>query len=187
MAEYRFADADHFATAEFHADREAADHLNEVGHMARLWCVAGLVNDYSWRFGYDRSIIDYGCGNGGLLSLIHSPNAKGFDFQPANVEAAKALGRHVTFKDFVAEPESSDLAVMTEVLEHMDDPHGFLKTLDANVLVASVPLGETPDNHYEFHVWGWDPQGFADMLKGSGFQPLTFMPLGMTQIWVATK
>lgn len=187
MAEYRFEGADFFATQDFHADREVADHLNEPGHMARLWVVAALVNDLLHRRGYDQRVVDYGCGNGGLLSLLHAYDAIGYDFQPSNVAAAQALGRPVVQRDFVTEPDVSAIAVMSEVLEHMDNPHQFLKDLNTRYLVASVPLGETPEHHYEFHVWGWDGEGFAEMLKGAGFTPLVAIPVGPTQVWVAHK
>lgn len=187
MTEYRFEGAEYFATEQFHEDREAADHLHEPGHMARLWCVAGIVNDIIWRQGHDLTIIDYGCGNGGLLSLLHSSNAKGYDFQPANVTQAQQLGRNVEHRDFVNNPDRSNIAIMTEVLEHMDDPHGFLRNLECNILVASVPLGETPEHHYEYHVWGWDGDGFANMLTANGYAPFLAMPVGPTQVWAATK
>lgn len=187
MTEYKFDNAEHFSTAEFHADREAADHLHEAGHMARMWVVAGIVNDLLHRVGYDQNVIDYGCGNGGLISLLHARDVVGYDFQPANVTAAQELGRPVIEHDFVTEPGQSAIAVMTEVLEHMDDPHGFLKELDTTFLVASVPLGETPEHHYEYHVWGWDAEGFAAMLTGAGFTPLGLIPVGGTQVWLARR
>lgn len=187
VSEYRFDDFAHVATAAFHAERDAADHLNQPEHVGRLLVVAGLVNDLLHRRGYDQTVIDYGCGNGGLISLLHGRNVRGFDFTPANVAAAQAAGRNVEHRDFVEHPASSDIAVMTEVLEHMNDPHGFLATLDAPTLVASVPNGETPDNHGDCHLWGWDPDGFRTMLTGAGFTPAQFVPLGHTQVWLAVR
>ena len=176
VTEYKFTDADYRSTAEFHADREAADHLNQPEHRARLWLVAGLVNDLLYRNGYDRHVIDYGCGNGGLISLLHGTKVIGYDFCPANVAAAKAAGRNVEFHNFVEHPVTCDIAVMTEVLEHMLNPHQFLAALDAPTLVASVPNGETPDRHGDCHVWGWDVPGFSAMLTGAGYTPSTSYP-----------
>lgn len=187
VSEYRFEDFARVATAAFHAERAAADHLNQPEHVGRLLVVAGLVNDLLFRHGYDQTVIDYGCGNGGLISLLHGRNVRGFDFTPANVAAAQAAGRNVEHRNFVEHPEPSDIAVMTEVLEHMDDPHGFLAALDAPTLVASVPNGETPDNHGDCHLWGWDADGFLTMLTGAGYSPARFVPLGPTQVWLAVR
>jgi len=187
MPEHRFDGADHFATEEFHADREAADHLHEAGHRERIHIAAGMVN----RVVADHdlaTVVDYGCGNGGLLTLVRAPRITGYDFCPANVEAARDLGRPVHHLDFTtAALDECDVAVMSEVLEHMDDPHGFLARLQCAHLVASVPLGETPDNHYEYHVWGWDAGGFASMLVQAGFSTDECVITGMTQVWQAHR
>jgi hypothetical protein len=31
-----------------------------------------------------------------------------------------------------------------------------------------VPLDETPDQHYEFHLWAWDKPAFAAMFERLG-------------------
>ena len=187
MAEYRFADTDYFATEEFHAEREAADHLHDAGHRERMHVAAGMVN----RLVVDHNlttVTDYGCGNGGLLSLVRAPRIVGYDFCPANVEAAKELGRPVEHLDFTTAPlQEADVAVMSEVLEHMNDPHGFLKRLQCHHLVASVPHGETDEDHYEYHLWGWDAGGFAAMLVGAGFTTNDCIIAGQTQVWSASR
>ena len=186
MPEFKFDGKEFFSTAEFHADRAAADHLHEAGHVPRLYAVAAAVNALVATGAV--SVIDYGCGSGGLLSLIAAPEKRGYDFQPDNVRFAQELGRPVEFKNFVdAEPEFSDVAVLSEVLEHMDDPHGFLGKLNCRVLVASVPLGETPQQHYELHRWGWCMDSFREMLKAAGFTSQSGVNVVGTQVWTAVR
>ncbi len=190
MTEYRFDTEEFYSSEEFHVDREAADHLHEDGHGARIRTVAGLVNALFQEIGTEKSLIDYGCGNGGLLSLLEGDDLLGLDFCRANVNQAVELGRPVVFSNFVETSYRSDVAVLSEVLEHMVDPHGFLKDLQTTYLVASVPNGETPDSHYPYHLWGWDVEGFQKVLEGAGYEVMlggVFEGTESTQMWVAEK
>lgn len=190
MTEYRFDTEDFYSSKEFHVDREAADHLHEEGHGARIRTVAGLVNALLQEIGTEKPLIDYGCGNGGLLSLLEGDDLLGLDFCRANVKQAHKLGRPVMFVDFTLLPYKSEVAVLSEVLEHMVDPHGFLKRLDTKYLVASVPNGETPEQHYPYHLWGWDMEGFQKVLEDAGYEIMlggVFEGTESTQMWVAEK
>jgi hypothetical protein len=187
VTEYRFSDT-YYSSQAFHENRESSDHLHEEGHRERILRVASWVNGLLATHGQDLYIVDFGCGNGGLLSQLTGTAMSGYDFCLANVKEAQALGRPVAFRNFVADPpESCDIAVMSEVLEHMDDPHAFLGGLDTMYLVASVPCGETPESHYEYHLWGWDMEGFAQALYRSGFDVRHHELLGSTQIVVAQR
>lgn len=184
MTEWRFHPDGYYASAEFHHDREAADHLHEDGHRLRLWLAKGLIEATeasTW--------LDLGCGNGGLLEITSMPAKRGFDFQPANVADAQANGRPVTYVDFVAEPELpyAEVVSLTEVLEHLDDPHGLLKRVRCRWLVASVPNGETPENHWFGHTWGWDGHGFVELLDTAGFELMVYVQSPGTQTALAAK
>lgn len=185
--EVRLSESGFQSTYEFHKDRAAADHLNEDGHRHRLLTVADIIRALDPA---PASLIDYGCGTGGLLSLLDAvPNRKGYDFSPHAVEFAQDLGRPVQLCNFVAELNLShvDVAVMTEVLEHLDDPHGFLERLPCERLVASVPVNETARSHCEEHVWAWDRPGFAVMLEGAGFEVREHVADAMSQYVVAVR
>lgn len=194
MTEYRFSDGEYYSSVEFHEDREAADHVHQEGHRERLEAAAECLNGLLSHIWTHVNIVDFGCGNGGLSSLIgESPGSNtyvGFDICRANVESGQALGRDIFFRDFVADfPHELDIdiAVACEVLEHMQDPHGFLAGLDCSYLVCSVPNGETPENHPEYHVWGWDTEGFEAMLVGAGFRPIGHRIVQNTQVWGAVR
>lgn len=166
MAEYRFFDGDvpYVSTKQYHADRERAPHLEQPAHRGRLAQAAQLIQQMN-----PQSVVDLGCGDGGLLSLLSRPSW-GYDFQPSNAEGWTQRAVAVTKLDFVANPDRivwGELAVVTEVLEHLADPHGLVRLMSHNAryVVASSPNGETPEHHAEEHAWGWDMEGYQQMFN----------------------
>jgi len=171
--EYKIFDKPHSHDIEFYKDREMADHINQPDHKPRLLKVLDKVSAIL-KDNPDYSVSDLGCGNGGLIELITTQNKWGYDLQPSNVEDAKRKGRNVEFKDFVNESDAKfgDIVIMTETLEHLVDPHGFLKRLhDSGVkhVVASCPNYENLDFHAPFHLWIWSDSSFADMFNAAGW------------------
>lgn len=164
-------------TAEWYRDRERAPHLEQYGPQRNRLLVAANHVLHA-RYAFDvKSVVDLGAGDGGLLSLL-PPDlpAWGYDLCPANVEAARAE-RHVDvlYADLMTEePKWADLAVCTEMLEHLVDPHAFVRRVaqHCRVIVASSPFTETGDSHYEHHLWAFDPQGYRDLLEQAGFRIL---------------
>lgn len=69
-------------------------------------------------------------------------------------------------------PESVDLWILSETLEHLDDPEAVLWEIRrrAKALVLSTPLGETDRSNRE-HVWGWDCEEVGRMLEATGWTP----------------
>lgn len=167
MAEWRLSSETipHVSTLDFHHDRERALHLEQPDHRARLLRTAELVRSLN-----PASVVDLGCGDGGLLSLLPDLDAWGYDFQPSNVEGwaqrgvkAEALdvfnGRHV--------PRWGECVVMTEVLEHVADPHGTVAWVarNARYVVASSPHRETDQQHGDCHCWAWNQDGYRALFE----------------------
>ena len=71
---------------------------------------------------------------------------------------------------------------MTEVLEHLDDPHGLLRRVKSDYLVASVPVHETETDWDGKHCWVWDVEGFGELLFSNGWTPVEtlFSPVSQT-------
>jgi hypothetical protein len=184
MTEYRFYDHAYYTTAEFHADRAAAEHLAEDGHRLRLFISKGLIEATE-----AKQWIDFGAGNGGLLEITDIPDKRGVDFQPANVADARRRGRPVEHFDFIAADALpyAQVASLTEVLEHLDDPHSLLRRLDCDWLVASVPNNETPDRHWFGHTWGWDVAGFVTLIADAGFEVAAHVQMHNTQHVLARR
>lgn len=170
--EYKKFTTPHSHDKEFYQDREMADHINQGEHRPRLLYVLEEVKQILAEHP-EYSVADFGCGNGGLLELIPTEKKWGYDLQPSNVTDAQEKERPVTFRDFVNEPvDYADIIIMTETLEHLVDPHGYLKKLkDLGVkhIIASTPAYETETFHAPFHLWVWTEDSFADVFKGSGW------------------
>ena len=159
-------------TPGWYTGRDHAPHLEE-GHRPRMLAAATLVAQAAFTHGL-RTVVDLGSGDGGLLSLI-GPGLKawGYDLTPANVEAAKHRDVDVRYGDVLADPvEWADIAVCTEMLEHLVDPHTFLRTVLANcrAVVASSPRDERPGHAYEFHTWAWDFDGYRMLFEQAGWK-----------------
>lgn len=186
MAEYRFFDGDvpYVSTYEFHEHRTRAPHLEQPDHSARLRKVAELVRGL-----HPQSIVDLGCGDGGLLSLLQDIPTRGYDFQPSNADGWAERNVTARAMDFIAHPERiiwGELAIMTEVLEHLADPHAAVELVSHNskYIVASSPHSETPEHHAEEHAWGWDMEGYQQLFNPHWIV-LQHFKLGWCQILTA--
>lgn len=173
-----YCNSDFFRSSyDFHKDRPAADHINEPMHYMRIKIVASMI-EFLIKFYGATSFVDLGCGNGGVLSLItdyEDVDMAGVDFAPGNVEQAQALDRPVIAGDFSELNWGGwDIAGMSEVLEHMSDPHGFLARLETKYIVASCPADESEKYMREEHVWAWDKEGFIAMFRHAGFNLVTY-------------
>lgn len=180
-------DTPHVSTFEFHEHRERAPHLEQPVHRGRLDAAAGAVLRAC--VGIDWPVVvDLGCGDGGLLSLLPEHiTATGFDFQPSNQagwadRAVIAYGWN--FVEQWDEIPQADVYVMTEVLEHLNDPHEMVRRVRRRnaQLVASSPWTETYESHDECHAWAWDMEGYANMIRTAGFKIVEHVTTGMFQV-----
>jgi SAM-dependent methyltransferase len=193
VAEYRLHDPDvvpECTTREWYAGRDHAPHLEQPTHRARLLAAAEMVVEAA-RLLDARTVVDLGSGDGGLLSLLGPPiTGWGYDLQPTNVAAARLRGVDVKLVDILTDPITwGEIAVATELLEHLRDPHGLVARAarHSRALVCSSPCEETPEVHYEHHVWAWDVPGFAAMVTGGGWWIVHHRTVGATQIVMAIR
>ena len=101
------------STFAFHEHRERAPHLEQQIHQGRLRLAADFVREavdrVETRIGAPAVVIDLGCGDGGLLSLISRlpwVNSFGYDFQPSNRQGWDERNVNAASMNFV---ESFDL------------------------------------------------------------------------------
>lgn len=186
-----------YTTPAWYAGRESAPHLEQPGHSERLLTTFGAIVD-AHNLGA-KNVIDLGSGDGGLLSVTSRElglPCYGYDLQQTNVDAAVRRGASVSLLDVVAtseweqQVEPNTCLVATEMLEHLVDPHAYVRRLadtGAGWLVASSPYAETPEQHYEFHTWAWDTQGYHDLLANNGWRPLTLRLAWVSQIVLAVR
>lgn len=176
------------STREFHKDRPGGHHLEQEFHQPRI----SKAIEFIVATGAS-PVVDLGCGDGGLLSVIHHLWIKswGYDFTPQAVEYAVQERRVEAYElDFVTDSAQitwAPVAVITEVLEHLDDPHAFLQVIQPNVryLVASSPVNETKHIHDPCHAWVWDMLGYKEMIEGAGFTIVRHERVGFFQVVLA--
>ena len=177
MAEWRLFEegtVPECTTAEWYLGRERAPHLEQAGHRDRLLKADKFIVSLFHAYPELTSVVDLGCGDGGLLSLLKAQAIRGwgYDLSPAAVAGARERGVDAEQLDVVARMDMvrwADLAVTTEMLEHLVDPHRFLRRLACTAVVASSPVFETDLSHYEFHTWAWDIRGYLDLFEQAGF------------------
>jgi hypothetical protein len=194
---YPDQDVPYVSTFGYHEDRERAPHLEQEWHRPRLERAAQLVQEASLRSGKPLTVSDLGCGDGGLLSLLDGQpgifDAWGYDFAPANAagwpeRGVKALALDV----FGADRDKVRLggvSVLTEVLEHVADPHGTAAWVatKSRWLVCSSPWNESTADHDPSHAWAWDLEGYAAMLTGAGWTVVVHDSVGLFQVVLAKR
>jgi hypothetical protein len=169
-----------WVTTPWYEQRERAPHLEQAGHRGRLELAATFVRYAIAEYGVE-SLSDMGAGDGGLLSLVQGEvGAWGYDLMPANVEAAqRERGVNVSRADILKDDVVyGELAVFTEVLEHLIDPHKVVAECPSRLVVASCPDNETEASHYEFHTWGFDMAGFRAMFEQGGYEVVRHESIG---------
>lgn len=206
MTEHRLftEEVPHVSTAQFHADRERAPHLEQDHHRPRLETAAGFVRQAVYELHADISrpegqdgwvtVSDLGCGDGGLLSLLKGMPDQlhwGYDFQPSNEAGWRERGVDAELLDVFgagrSEAALGEVSVMTEVLEHVADPEDVLRWVRAGSkrLVCSSPWNEGPGNHCPEHAWAWDMDGYAALLRRAGWQIERHEQVGLFQAVLA--
>lgn len=166
------------STAEYHRDRERAPHLEQPAHQERLDLALDFVRAAAHQYG-SPTLSDLGAGDGGFLTTVkpYVTAAWGYDFCPANVAGSAERGVEVTHADFTTDLSSvtlGSIVTMTEVLEHLANPHELLRQLRlrpvVKEVVASSPWVETDVSHDASHAWAWDVDGYRLLFESAGWQ-----------------
>lgn len=177
----------------FYKNREVADHWSDDWHKPRLMQVMAIVNELIKDYGI-KNVADFGCGASGLLAELvkDNPDVKfwGYDLQPKNVVFAREnrnldvmLGDftgltdayYQDYKDITFKKEDikyPELLILTETLEHLPDPSGFLKSIrnkGIKFIVASSPWFETEREHDPSHLWIWKDDGMPNVFLKAGW------------------
>lgn len=190
MAEYRLQETSYPSTFAYHEHRERAPHLEQPWQAVRIYKAVEFVKQVN-----PASVVDLGCGDGGLLSQLFPLLAWGYDFQPSNEEGWRLRGVSGELRDvFNERPDDlrwGELAVVTEVLEHLDDPHSAVRWVGehSKYIVASSPDDEHPEPGYDHdcHLWGWDMEGYAKLFTDAGFEVLAHEKVDWSQVILVHK
>lgn len=94
--------------------------------------------------------------------------------------------------EFMGSIGTVDAVVLTEILEHLEDPLALLKLAreHATYLVASSPINETEGQSNHEHVWSFSVPSYRNLLEEAGWTPIAyqelqfFPPFYDFQLWV---
>lgn len=131
-------------------------------------------------------VLDFGCGNGGMLPHVQSVvcHVDGFEVNLAAAEVARATGCQI-FQNFDAIPPKRryDAVVTNHVLEHVRDVPGTLAQVrdflkPGGILLVKLPIDDWRDPRQraweemdvDHHLHTWTPRLFANVLHESGFE-----------------
>jgi SAM-dependent methyltransferase len=89
----------------------------------------------------DSSVVELGCGPGLLRPYLGVRSYVGLDFSARAIALARSTFRREDFRVAdIREPiPVAETYVMNEVLEHLDDDLGLLRSLPPSLVVLSVP------------------------------------------------
>ena len=115
------------------------------------WKAELILNLYNKYHLYPKKIIEVGCGAGGILEAISKKDSnirklEGFDISPQAISLAKKReSEQINFynEDFISQEYiHSDLLLVIDVLEHVDDYYNFLRKLHdkSNYFIFHIPL-----------------------------------------------
>lgn len=165
-----------------HVHTKWEDHIHRVDRTIQV----GL--DFIGTGNCEYYMADLSCGDGAIVNAID-------DFQCC---ATKFLGDFAPGYELQGPIEETidqipyvDLFVLSETLEHLDDPEGALRKIRAKAdrLLMSTPWCQWVDQNPE-HYWSWDDQAIREILADTGWTPKSYenyyTGLGYHyQIWTA--
>jgi SAM-dependent methyltransferase len=136
-----------------------------------------------------RRLLDVGCGRGDLLALARR---RGWDVQGIEISpepARRALAEHGvpveigTIEEKGLELRPFDVAIATDVIEHVTSPRGFLAAMHAVLRPGGLAILETPNlggfwskvggpcwiGLNRFHVFLFTPSSLMRLMRSCGF------------------
>lgn len=172
-------------------------------HRARALVTGALI---AWL--EQDTVIDPACGDGSIV--LHANRLRSLSEVRLNDISVPTIDsiRFAPLPDWtyssgtiegLLDPELGqqfDVIVLTEILEHLEDPDLILRlaALKARFLVASSPemrKGQTDTNAE--HLWQFDKRGYEKMLTDNGWRTFQYTHLGFPateydfQIWLAER
>jgi SAM-dependent methyltransferase len=128
------------------------------------------------------TVIDFGCGTGGILETIPCGRRIGIEINEASVQAAREKGVEVFTELSEVAEESADVVITHHALEHVPNPLEILCELRGKLkpggrIVVVVPW-ENPRKrrnrtwHEEDakHLFCWTPLTLGNLLAAAGYE-----------------
>ena len=146
--------------------------IGDVGAELNLWKFQPYVTRQD-------TVIDFGCGGGGLLAKLSCRGRIGVEPNPAARALAAERGVTVVPSASDLDDEVADVAISNHALEHALEPFNELRDLRRALkpggrLVLVVPSEHGPRSWHEgdinHHLFTWTPLLLGDLLVEAGFE-----------------
>lgn len=148
--------------AEPHQHRKWPDHQIRVAVTVQV--AHALVGDV-------HTAADLSCGDAAILRALRIPRIHLGDYAPG-------YEYHGPIEETAQELPRVELFVLSETLEHLDDPDKVLHAIRPKTaaLVLSTPVDCWQDHNPE-HYWAWSREDVEEMLTGAGFRVVVYSAL----------
>ncbi|HKO62704.1 MAG TPA: methyltransferase domain-containing protein [Pyrinomonadaceae bacterium] len=137
---------------------------NLWGYQKRLRFVRSVIEDnFPGRHPSKITVLDIGCGNGSQLALPLARSGyqvTGIDPDEKSIAHAALLSKGIQGLRFLRTSvsevaEKFDVVILSEVLEHVDDPGGLLKAGVRVLNPKGLVIVTTPNGYGEFEMDSW--------------------------------
>lgn len=173
------------------------DNMSWPDHRYRTFLTTAAI-----RFLGPQTLADPACGDASIENSIELMRVKMYlnDISRSQIEMIQMASlvppdvQCMDVYDHVEYIPQVDVIVLTEILEHLEDPDKLVRMASkkARYLIASSPISERSNTNHE-HVWGWDEDGYSEMLRNGDWTPTTVVKQYMNlsglpydfQIWTA--
>jgi hypothetical protein len=142
-------------------------HGSWIDHRQRVQSTVALTRWYTPVV----SVADLSCGDAYIIKNTDAKEkylgdyAPGYDYTGPIEETIKQI-------------PSIDLFILSETIEHIDDPDTLLKQIreKTSKLILTTPKNEKTNENPQ-HYWGWGKEDMHDMLVQAGFTPEVYQEL----------
>lgn len=148
--------------------------------------------------GADLTVLDFGCGTGGVISRLDAARRVGIEVSPVAASKARSAGVEV-YESLDCLPAASvDVAISFHAIEHVDSPLDVLKSIRRVVKpggrVRLVVPCETPllahervwKDNSDRHLYTWTPLLFGNLAQRAGYTSIVSrvepMPTGSRMV-----
>lgn len=169
------------------------DHTKWWDHKVRIPLSITFISSFFQAKGIDIfTIADLACGDGAIpIGVAHELGSSLIlnDYAEPPEPDVPSLIYHADMYKVVERIPKVDLIILSEVLEHLDNPDLLLEKVRAKTdyLFISTPLLERENINPE-HVWRWDDLGMGNMFSLAGFESICYgeLNLGVSnfQLWL---
>jgi 2-polyprenyl-3-methyl-5-hydroxy-6-metoxy-1,4-benzoquinol methylase len=186
----------------FHTGDQEESYVRKISNKLQSRSLKKFIEKYVAKNKF--TVLDVGCGDGFILDRIKDvfPDSKTFGVEPNLIAARYASRRHNVFEGLIEKYKSSkkfDLIVSSHVVEHLEDPVGFIKKLNTFLKEDGVMIIDTPNIdcfqsklftknwggiHAPRHWTLFSIKTMAELAKKAGVKVLAIHELPINIYWI---